>query len=139
MSWPRFAILYRDEIVEGGGPEEETVEVTLRLPKAWVEAPLDGVQAVIIEDEYSTRAVWRSSDYFYWIPGGEVCSTDDLGPFLRAYVPWVKHGLCLSQAEFAVVMQRAKEYRRIPMARPIKPRPESELERQPNEVLELKK
>ena len=57
---PRFAIFYANgDIVEGGGPDDETVEIKFEVSKKWLEAPNDEVQAVVVENPYSCRYVWR--------------------------------------------------------------------------------
>lgn len=137
----KYAILYLDPskpegedlwFYEGGGPEDEWVELTVRMPRSWLEAPADGVQAVIEENPFSNRYVWRNCDYYPRVPNGEVCSTDDLGPHLRAYAPWIKHGLCGTEEQYVRAIDLAREYTAIPKhpdegAPPRRPRPDEDL------------
>ena len=112
---PKYAIFYGDgEIVEGGGDDDEWVDVTLRIPRKWRDAPAVKVQAVIVENPYTSRYVWRHSDHYYWVPSGEVCSTDVIGEYLRGYVPAIKFGLCLTQEEHDELARKLRDYQRIP-------------------------
>lgn len=118
----KYAIFYGDgTIVEGGGPDDEWVEVKLRIPRIWRDAPSDNVQAVVIEDIHSGRTVWRNNDFYYWVPDGEACSTDVIGEYERGYVPAVKFGLCLTQEQYDELARSIRDYDRIPRNGPQEP------------------
>lgn len=108
----RFAIVYEDgSIVYGGGPDEEMVDVVHRVPRTWLEAPTDGVQAVIAEDHDGPRT-WRGQDHYFVLPcGTEFHSADDLGPYLRKRVGLVKFGLCLNEEDHRTITQIVKHVR----------------------------
>ena len=112
---PKYAIFYGDgSIVEGGDEDDAWVDLNLRIPRKFLEAPSDNVQAVIVENPYTSRYVWRFSDFYYWVPNGEVCSTDSIGEYIRGYVPSIKFGLCLTQEEHDELARRIRDYTRIP-------------------------
>lgn len=113
----RFAIFYENgSIVEGGGEDDETVDVTFTVSKKWLEAPNDGIQAVIEENPYTCRYVWRDADYYYMLPQSqELCCTNDLGSYLRIHLQGViKFGTCTTSRNLAEIFQRVKAYDRIP-------------------------
>ena len=126
MTAPKqFAIFYADgSVYEGGGETDKWVEVKLKISSDWLHAPADGVQAVVQENPYTCRYVWRNSDFYYWVPEGEVCSTDDIGPYMRAHLPMIKHGLCTTEEQFESVMRRVKGYNRIPRTGERRPKPD---------------
>ncbi len=92
----QFEIHYHNgQVVRGGG--EDDVYVTLRVPKSWIDAPPDGVLAVVVEDEERGVAFLRDRDYYIIGPEdshfkGAVMQTKDLGPYLRS-IGLVKYGL----------------------------------------------
>ena len=114
---PKYAVFYGDgTVVEGGGDDtdDEWVEVTLRIPRIFMEAPPDNVQAVVVANPYTCRYVWEGNDYYYWVPNGEACSTDSIGEYLRGFVPSIKYGLCLTQEQYDDMRRRLRDYERIP-------------------------
>lgn len=126
---PRFAIFYADRIVEGGGPSDEEVEVVFRVSKKWLEAPVDGVQAVVVEDPHTSRKALNGEDYYYAIPSAHVGATSDLGAFLRGHLRGlVKFGLMVPTEEWAATLQKIKAYTRIPKVGPREPDPTEGLE-----------
>jgi len=126
---PRFAIFYEDEVVEGGGPGDETVDIVFRVSKKWIEAPVDGVQAVVVEDPHTSRKVLNGEDYYYAIPSGHIGATSDLGAFLRGHLQGlVKFGLMVPAEKWIAALQRIKAYVRIPKVGPREPNPTEGLE-----------
>lgn len=111
-----FAIFYDDgSIVEGGGDDDEIIEVTLRVSKKWCAAPVDGIQAVVVRNPYSCRYVWRGLDHYFMLSGGEIHGADSIGAYLRKHLKGVmKFGLCLNTEEYAEVAKRVKSYTKIP-------------------------
>jgi hypothetical protein len=111
-----FAIFYHDgSIVEGGDETDEEVEITFKVSKKWLEAPNDGLQAVIVKNPYSCRYVWRGHDHYFMLPGGEIHSADDIGAYLRMYLKgMMKFGLCLNTEDYAKLHQKIKAYNKIP-------------------------
>ena len=113
----KFAIFYENgDIVEGGGEDDEVVEITFRVSRKWIEAPNDGIQAVVEENPFTCRYVWRDSDYYYTLPvGHDICCTDDLGSYLRVHLKgMIKFGTCTTQDNLAEVFSKVKQYTRIP-------------------------
>lgn len=108
----KFAIIYGDgTIYEGGGEDDEWVDITLRFSRDWLDAPLENVQAVV---ENGTR-VWRANDWYYAVPEvGEFCSTDRIGNYLRGYMPWIKHGLTIPTSRYQDAMAAAHKYKGYP-------------------------
>ena len=116
MAFEPFAIFYSDgSIVEGGGDDDEIVELTFKVSKKWLEAPNDGVQAVIVKNPYSCRYVWRGHDHYFQMDGGEIHAADDIGPYLRMHLQgMMKFGLCMNTEDFAEVAKIIKAYDKIP-------------------------
>jgi len=129
---PKFAIIYHDRVVEGGGAGDEYVDVVFRVSKAWIDAPVDGVQAVIIEDPYQGRSVVHGVDHYYMLPeGGLVHGADDIGPYMRGHLRGiVKYGLCVSHEDNERWVKYIRQYDRI------KPFPNEKRRPRPNDVVE---
>lgn len=124
---PKFAIFYEDgSIIEGGN---DLIEITFKISKAWLEAPNDGVQAIVVEREDVCRGVWRDKDYYLMLSGGTIYAPEDLGPYLRKHLKgMVKFGLCLNDEEYKSVMQKVKKYTKISRVCDRKPKPDEGLE-----------
>lgn len=116
MAFEPFAIFYADgSVVEGGGPDDELVNITFKVSKKWLEAPNDGVQAVVVRNPYTCRYVWRGHDHYFQMDGGEIHSADDIGAYLRMHLKgMMKFGLCMNTEEFAEVAKAVKAYQGIP-------------------------
>jgi hypothetical protein len=106
----KFEIYYHDgTVVTGGGKDDEFV--TIKVPRSWVEAPSDGVQCIVVEDEERGAAFLRERDY-YMIGDenshfkGSIMQTKDLGPYLRS-MGLVKYGLWTDSREFQNIKNRA--------------------------------
>ena len=113
----KFAIFYEDgSVVDGGGEDDEEVELTFKVSKKWLEAPNDGIQAVIEENPITCRYVWRDEDYFYSLPHGfDLCATSDLGSYLRVHLKgMIKFGTCTTEKNFEAIFSKIKSYDRIP-------------------------
>jgi len=126
---PKFAIFYANgDIVEGGGEEDELVEITFKISKKWLDAPNDEVQAVVVENPYSCRYVWRGQDYFFVLPvEHEVHAADDIQPFLRKYMKGiVKSGVCLGSKAWAEFWVNVRNYKGIPRTCERIPRPDTD-------------
>ena len=126
MAFEPFAIFYDDgSIVEGGDETDEIVELTFRVSKQWLEAPNDGVQAVVVRNPYSCRYVWRGQDHYFMLDGGEIHAADDIGAYLRKHLMgMMKYGLCLNTEDYAKVAAKVKAYDKIPRECEREPRPE---------------
>lgn len=125
MAFEPFAIFYADgSVVEGGGSDDEVVEVTFRVSKKWLEAPNDGIQAVIVRNPYTCRYVWSGQDHYFMLDGGEIHMADDIGPYQRVHLKgMVKYGLCLNTEDYAKVTQIVKAYDKIPRECDREPKP----------------
>lgn len=121
-----FAIFYADgSVVEGGGDDDQVVEVTFRVSKQWLDAPNDGIQAVIVRNPYTCRYVWRGHDHYFMLSGGEIHAADDIGPYQRQHLKgMLKYGLCVNTEEFAEVAKKVKAYNRIPRDCNREPKPD---------------
>lgn len=122
----RFAIYYADGTVhEGGGEEDELVDVTIRVSRDWLEAPSDRVLGVIVEKPH--RQVLRATrkenaadrelfgvEWYYPTEDGEFGFADDLGAWLRKLGGAVKRGEYVSSERMAAFWEWAKGYGRIP-------------------------
>ena len=97
----RWALLYHDgRIVRGDGSDV----VALEVPRAWLEAPSDGVIALAVEHPEVGRMILEGPDAFYWMTGphpgaGEPGAADRLGAFLRA-LGVVKFGIWTRSADY---------------------------------------
>lgn len=113
-----LAIFYSDgSIVECGFEDDEQVEITFKFKvwKKWLEAPKDGVQAIVQKDPIRCRHVLRGQDYFYAMPDGMLHAADPLAPYLNEHLNGlVKYGVCLSDNDYRRIMQVVKKYNRIP-------------------------
>lgn len=128
MATPKFAIFYADETVyEGGGEDDEMVEISTRVPRSWLEAPSDRVLFVVFEDPITGRVVLRGADFYYPFPEGGGGFSDDLKPFLRGNLPGlVKNGEYVSSERMGAGWQRVKAYDRIPRPGKYGPHPNDE-------------
>lgn len=125
MAFEPFAIFYEDgTVVEGGGPDDEVVEITFKVSKQWIEAPCDGVQAVVVRNPFTCRYVWTGQDHYFQLDGGEIHMADDIGPYHRKHLQgMMKYGLCLNTEDFAQVAKTVKAYDRIPRECSREPKP----------------
>lgn len=116
MAFEPFAIFYADgTVVEGGGPDDEVVEVTFKVSKQWLEAPNDGIQAVIVRNPFTCRYVWKGQDHYFMLDGGEIHMADDIGPYHRMHLKgMMKYGLCLNTEQYRMVAEKVKAYDKIP-------------------------
>ena len=129
MAFDKFAIFYSNgDIIEGGDEDDEVVEVTIRTTRKWLEAPNDGVQAVVVYNPYSCRYVWRDQDHYFMLDGGEIHAADDIGPYLREHLKGLmKFGLCVNREEWEEVYRKVKAYNGIPRdCGERRPRPDDE-------------
>lgn len=101
---PRFAMFYSDQTIVDEG---EDAEVTFKVSQTWLDAPWDGLQAVVTGD-----VILRNQDIYCPLQNGELASTNDLGPILRA-AGLAKYGLYIPTEEYEAVAKRVKEYRRV--------------------------
>lgn len=119
----KFAIFYNDgSIIEGGGKDDEKITLSFTVSRKWLEAPIEGVQAVVAERADTCRIVWRGTDYYMMLPdetNGD-CTVyspqdDNLSVYLRTVLQgMVKFGMCLGDESYRELMKRVKEYKDIP-------------------------
>lgn len=116
MAFEPFAIFYDDgSVVEGGREDDEVVELTFRVSRQWLEAPNDGIQAVIVRNPHTCRYVWRGQDHYFMLDGGEIHMADDIGPYHRKHLKgMMKYGLCMNTEAYAKVAKVIKAYDKIP-------------------------
>lgn len=116
MAFEPFAIFYDDgSVVEGGDDTDELVEITFKVSKKWLEAPNDGVQAIVVRNPYTCRYVWRGHDHYFTLDGGELHAADDIGAYLRKHLKgMMKFGLCMNTEEYAELAKKVKAYDKIP-------------------------
>lgn len=116
MAFEPFAIFYDDgSVVEGGGEDDEIVEVTFRVSKAWLDAPNDGIQAVIVRNPFTCRYVWSGQDHYFMLDGGEIHCADDIGAYHRKHLKgMMKYGLCLNTEDYVALINEIKKYDKIP-------------------------
>jgi len=126
MAFEPFAIFYADgSVVEGGGADDEVVELTFKVSKQWLEAPNDGIQAVIVRNPHTCRYVWTGQDHYFMLDGGEIHMADDIGPYQRMHLQgMVKYGLCLNTEKYAEVAKAVKAYDKIPRDCKREPKPQ---------------
>lgn len=74
----------------------------------WFDAPADGIVAVNTRYPAFGARTLSGVDYYYCLPmTDEVHQTDDLGPFLRRYVPDIKFGVALPRERFMEIVRSA--------------------------------
>lgn len=105
---PRFVMVYPDRTLADDG---EDVEVMIKVPRVWLTAPSDGMQAIIGHREGGKLSVYESRDFYFLTMTGEPYGTDDITPVLRA-AGLLKNGLQLPDAEYDAVRDRIRLYRR---------------------------
>jgi hypothetical protein len=99
----KFKIFYKDKTVEGD--TDDLVEISFKVPKAWVEAPIDGIQAIIYGKNHCNAA-----DFYYWLED-RFFSTNDLNCSLRTFFKGlIKFGSMLPDGESEKVTKLAKEH-----------------------------
>lgn len=112
-----LAIFYSDgKVIECGFEDDEEVELVFKfkVSRKWLEAPVDGIQAIIQQDPIRCRHVLRGQDHFYALPEGMLHAADSLAPFLNEHLKGVvKFGVCLDDDKYREVMAKAKQYQRI--------------------------
>jgi len=62
----------------------------------------------VVRDKERGRVIFEGMD-FYPAPFGEPYGTDDLGAFLRNYVPGVKHGCAIARESYEEIKRVAVE------------------------------
>lgn len=106
---PRFVMFYSDgSIVADDGDD---AEVTFRVPRAWLGAPRDGLQAVVQHRPDGKLTVLSGHDQYAVLTNGEPMATDDLSPLLRA-AGIAKSGLWIPDEEYQAVREQVRQYRR---------------------------
>lgn len=114
----KLAIFYANgEVIECGFDDDQEVELNFcfKVSKKWLEAPNDGIQAIIQHDPIRARHVLRGHDYFYALPDGMIHAADPLAPYLNQHLKGlVKYGVCLTDADYKKILLSTKQYDRIP-------------------------
>lgn len=103
----RFRMFYQDQEIEGDTCE--TLPVVFHVPTAWIDAPRDGLQAVVKHGDDGRLVRLEGRDLYSVLQGGEPFCTDDIVPTMRA-AGLVKSGLQLPDEEFAEVRERIRAY-----------------------------
>jgi hypothetical protein len=115
---PDIAIFYADgSIVECSNDDKIEVTLTFNVSRQYLEAPAHGVQAIVerTHPDNGFRQVCRGSDYYYPLPNGVVNHSNNMAPFFDHHLPGVfKYGLCIEDDYWNAVMQKVKQYTRIP-------------------------
>ena len=106
---PRFVMFYADgSTVEDDG---EDVEVTFKVPRAWLNSPRDGLQTVIRHRPDGKLVVIQGHDQYAVLQNGEPMGTSDLSVILRA-TGIAKSGLWIPDEEFEAVREKVRAYRK---------------------------
>lgn len=75
---------------------------------SWEDAPLDGVVLVAVRRgdrvEYLT-----GSDHYAKLDEETIANLDELGPTMRQYDKWIKHGVWTGHRNFERIRERALE------------------------------
>lgn len=106
---PRFAMFYaepKNDVLDDG----EDIEITLKIPRAWVEAPIVGLQHVVCRREDGRMQVLFGDDVFMTMPNGEIIKTNDpLAQLLS--IGMAKLGLWVPDPIFRASQERANRWR----------------------------
>ena len=95
--------------------------ITLTAPRKWLEAPNDGVQVVVYQQEGGAIEHRNAADYYFPLGDG-FNGCNDLGPFLRATLKgFVKCGLTIPRTEYKRIEQLAKDFNWDNYQRIVKP------------------
>lgn len=105
---PRFVMIYPDQNIVDDG---EDVELRWMVPRVWLDAPADGMQAVIKHRPDGKIQVVESLDIYSVMQNGEPMGTNDLSPMLRS-IGLIKNGLWIPDVEFENVRSRIRQYRK---------------------------
>jgi hypothetical protein len=113
----QHTIFYSDgSLIECGFEDDEEIEVVFKfkVSKKYFNAPIDGLQAIVQQDNIRCRHTLRGQDHYFVLPSGMVHSSDNLAPFLNEHLKGiVKFGVCLDDDEYREVLQKVKAYNRI--------------------------
>ena len=105
---PRFAMFYEDETIVDDG---ETVEVTFRVPRAWIRAPKHGLQGVLWQNHDGKLVPYEGNDYYAVLTNGQPFATPNVAPsFCREGL--VKYGVQLEDERFDNVRERMRRSRK---------------------------
>lgn len=74
----------------------------------WEEAPLDGVVLVAVKSGERVD-ILTGADHYAKLDEETVASLDQLGPTVREYSKWIKHGVWTSHSNFERIRLRALE------------------------------
>ena len=105
---PRFAMFYSDQTLLDDG---EDVEVAFKVPRVWLDAPKDGLQAVVVHRDDGKLTVHIGRDIHAVMPSGDLMNTNDLGPLMRS-IGLAKYGLWIPDDDFDQIHSRLKQHRR---------------------------
>ncbi len=105
----KFAMFYRDETIHGDTEDYE--EVVWRVPRAWLSAPVDGVQTVGLTLPDNRFQSLHGQDIYCVMQTGQPMATSDLGVITRL-AGIAKYGLWIPNEEYEAVQDRVNEYRK---------------------------
>lgn len=74
----------------------------------WEEAPLDGVVLVAVKSGERVE-IHTGTDHYAQLDDETIAPLDELGPTMREYAKWIKHGVWTSHSNFERIRQRALE------------------------------
>ena len=85
----------------------------------WANAPADGVIAVNVRYPALGSRTLSGVDHYYALPQSlDIFQADDLGPYLRRYVPNVKFGVATYDSDHKAIVRRACKDPDFPRANP---------------------
>jgi hypothetical protein len=81
------------------------------VPRAWFNAPRDGLQFVVKHQTDGKLQVLNGTDYYSVMQNGEPMGTDNLSAIMRA-AGLCKSGLWVPNEEFEGVRDQVRDYRK---------------------------
>jgi hypothetical protein len=89
----------------------EDVEVIFRVPRAWLDAPTDGVQFVVRHMPDGKLRVHEQRDRYFVLQNGEPVANDEGPVALLRSLGILKAGLWIPDEEYQAVREQVRAYR----------------------------